>query len=458
MAVADGADGLFVRSSRENAQTILIVCLVLLVVLHWETASSILQTWSQDPFGHGFFLVPVAVCLVWNRRRQIPSSNPPSAVAALPLLGGLSILWLLGHLTGTVAVKQGCLVAMLIAVTWAIIGSPATRALVFPLGLLVFALPIGDGLGPVLQEITSRCATTILVFSGVPAALEGHEIVIVGTRWQVTEACGGVNYVIAAVTVAYIYAGLVFKTWRHRVALMSAAILLSLVANGARVYTTILLDYAGATRVATGMLHELYGVFLFALITGVLFVCCGRWHEERLPGSRSVAIAQRGEGVSGASTRHLVQCAIFSMVVMASGPVAARVLWSERGLERQMPKPPVVSGPWKAVADEFRTWSPHFITPRSEFVQSYQAGNNVVKLYVAFYDTLQRGVNITSRANTLFAAPWWRTDERERTIVFDGTSLRLSETTLRSGQSSLLVWSWYRVTGEQPATAMQRSS
>ena len=84
-----------------------------------------------------------------------------------------------------------------------------------------------------------------------------------------------------------------------------------------------------------------------------------------------------------------------------------------------MPKPPVVSGPWKAVADESPTWSPHFITPRSEFVQSYQAGNNVVKLYVAFYGTLQPGVNMTSRANTLFAAPWSRTDERERTIVFE---------------------------------------
>ena len=272
VAVADGSQGVFVRSSRENAQAILSVCLILLVVIYWETASSILQSWSQDPFGHGFFVVPVAACLVWNRRGQIPSSSPPPAVAALPLLGGLSVLWMLGNLTGTVAVKQGCLVAMLIAVTWAIIGSAATRALVFPLGLLVFALPIGDRIGPVLQEVTSRCATKILVFSGIPAALEGHVIVIASTRWQVTEACGGVNYVIAAVTVAYVYAGLVYRTWRHRVALMSAAILLSLVGNGIRVYTTILLDYAGATRVAAGMLHELYGVFLFALMTGILFV------------------------------------------------------------------------------------------------------------------------------------------------------------------------------------------
>jgi exosortase A len=437
----------FVGSSRENAQTILSVCLILLVVVHWETASSILQTWSRDPFGHGFFVVPVAACLAWNRRRQIPSSNPPPAVAAFSVLGGLSILWLLGSLTGTIALKQSCLVAMLIALAWAIIGSAATRALVFPLGLLVFALPVGDAAGPVLQEITSRCATKVLVFSGVPAILEDHVIVIAGTRWQVTEACGGINYVIAAVTFAYIYAGLAYRTWRHRLALMGAAILLSLAGNGARVYTTILLDYAGATRMAAGTLHELYGVFLFALLTGVLVVTCGRWKEERLPGSRAMAIAPDGVGMSGASTRRIVQCAISAMLVIGSGPAAARVLSSERGLEGKTPKPPVVSAPWKAVADELSSWSPHFMTPRSEFVQSYQAGNNVVKLYVAFYDALQPGVNMTSRANTLFAPPWWRASERERTIVFEGTSLQLRETLLRSGESSLLVWGWYEIDG-----------
>jgi EpsI family protein len=135
------------------------------------------------------------------------------------------------------------------------------------------------------------------------------------------------------------------------------------------------------------------------------------------------------------------------MLVIASGPAAARVLRSE-GRGQAVLRPPVVSGPWTTVGDQIPTWSPRFINPRAEYVQSYQSEGDVVKLYAALYDTLQPGVNMTSSANTLFADPgWWQTDQRERTIEFGRTSLQFTERTLRSDQSSLRVWSWYEIDG-----------
>ena len=162
-----------------------------MVLLHRATVASILQTWSQDPFAHGYFVVPAAAYLAWSRRKRVQSMTLRPAFAALPFLALLSFLWLLGNLFVSAEVQQFCVVTMLVAVTWAVLGTASMRALIFPLGLLVFALPFGERLAPPLQEFTARFALTLLTLSGVHPVLEGHVISIADIRWTVTPACGG---------------------------------------------------------------------------------------------------------------------------------------------------------------------------------------------------------------------------------------------------------------------------
>ena len=73
-------------------------CLGLIVVFHWPTVVSMLHTWSQDPFGHGYFVVAAAVYLAWSRRKRVASMNPRSTYAPLPLLGFLAFVWSLATL------------------------------------------------------------------------------------------------------------------------------------------------------------------------------------------------------------------------------------------------------------------------------------------------------------------------------------------------------------------------
>jgi exosortase/archaeosortase family protein len=56
---------------------------------------------------------------------------------------------------------------------------------------------------------------------------------------------------LRSLLVGYLYAGLVYRQWRHRLAFLGAAALVPLAANGLRVYTTILLDQYGASRLVT---------------------------------------------------------------------------------------------------------------------------------------------------------------------------------------------------------------
>jgi EpsI family protein len=320
---------------------------------------------------------------------------------------------------------------------------------VFPFGLLLFALPLGDRLAPALQEFTARFAVRMLALSDVPAVLGGHVISIADDSWRVSEACGGINYLVASLIVGYLYAGAVYHRWAHRVAFLAASALVPIAGNGLRVYTTILLDYLGATWVVSGMEHELYGVLVFAIITGVLFITCGRWREEPFTGDGSMSRPEVAAPVaSSASTRRTVLYATVGMLLVASGPVSVNAFWLPHGPGRPMQQnPPAISPPWKAVDGDLLEWLPRFVAPQSEFVQTYKSGNHVVKLYVASYGADQPGVKLTSRANVLYGEPWWPDGEGQRTIVLEGQSFQVSERVLRSPTSSLLVWSWYQIDG-----------
>jgi exosortase A len=434
--------------SWRNAYITLGCCLVVLVFVHRATVASMLQTWSRDPFGHGYLVVPAAAYLAWSRRDRLQWLSPRPAVAALTFLGLVSFLWLLGNLTNTTVLQQLCLVAMVIGVTWSVLGTAAARALVFPLGLLLFALPLGDRLVPVLQEFTGRFAVKMLTLSNVPAILEGHVISIAGDRWRVAEACGGLSYLVTSVGVGYLYAGAVYRQWGHRVAFVFASAVLPIAGNGLRVYTTILLDLFGPTRVALGLQHQLFGLFVFGIIISVLLMTCGSWSEQPSTGTGPMSVPQgRGPRVSAPSIRRTALCATVGMLLVASGPVAARVFWPRGHKENIRQNDPQVSLPWKPVGGDLLPWAPRFFAPRSEFLQTYKSGTQFVKLYVASYGASQPDVKLASKLNLLYDEPWSSAGERDRTIILEGQSFKVSERVLRSPQSSLLVWNWYQVEG-----------
>jgi len=172
-------------------------------------------------------------------------------------------------------------VAMAVSLTWAVLGTAALRTLAFPLGLLLFALPVGHVVAPELQDFTGRVAAAMLRYSRVSVALADDVISTAGTRWHVSEACGGIHYLIASAAIGYVYAGLVYQRWSRRAAFMAAALVVPIAGNLVRVYTTIVLDEIGATRLVAGMGHYLYGVFVFLVMMTVLFMTCGQWSDAR---------------------------------------------------------------------------------------------------------------------------------------------------------------------------------
>ena len=180
--------------SWRNALVALAACLTMLIWAYRSTVVSMLYTWSEDPFGHGYFVVPAVLCLAFMRRSALDSITPRAAASALPAV----VAWLLATLAGHEAIQQAAVVAIAVSLTWAVLGTAALRTLAFPLGLLLFALPVGHVVAPELQDFTGRVAAAMLRYSRVSVALADDVISTAGTRWHVSEACGGIHYLIAS--------------------------------------------------------------------------------------------------------------------------------------------------------------------------------------------------------------------------------------------------------------------
>src|SRR5690349_2943955 len=265
------------RSSWLRATAALLPALAALMVLYRTTAASIVTTWSKDPFAHGYAVVPLALYLVWHRRADLKALVPSTGYLALPAIALFTCLWLLGYSADTGLVQQASLVGLIGGFVWLILGWPAARVLMYPLGCLFFALPLGDKLVPVLQDLAARGAVRLLAFSGIPVLLQAHVISIPGSTWRVAEACSGINYLTASLAVGYVYAGTTYRYWVHRIGFLLGAASVPLIGNALRVYGTILLAAKAGPDSVAGTRHFVFGWLVFASMMAVLFVACGRW-------------------------------------------------------------------------------------------------------------------------------------------------------------------------------------
>ena len=443
-----------------NTCLLISCCLLIVVRLYWSTVMGIVGLWHTSTFSHGFLVVPISLYLIWLRRDRVLPRTPHPTAGALPLLALLGFGWLIGNLTTTDVLQQFCLVAMMVVLVWAILGTELAKTLIMPLTFLLFAVPLGASLIPTLQDFAAWFAVKMLDLSGVPVLLEGRFISVPSGMWEVAEACSGIRYLIASLAVGFLFAGLVYRTWLRRVAFFGASAVVPILANGLRVYGIVLLAYLTDNRIAAGVDHILYGWLFFTIVTALL-LSVGFWWRERPqgqsecpPASSSILGDTHPHNSATAGLRadviRTVLFATIGMLVVGFAPVSVELFGSKvGGTETLRPRLPQVTQPWVMVSADQYDWKPDFAAPSSEWIGSYVSGPRVVELYVAYYAPGQQSGKLVSSANLLFdRLHWLRTGEGETSAnSAGGQSFPVHETFIRSQNDSLLVWNCYWIDG-----------
>ncbi len=176
-----------------NIAILLLLSLIILLLLYWSTVVSLVEQWNTSSYSYAFLTVLIAGFLAWRNREQLAKFTPASAFWVLPGIASLGFGWLVGDLTATNFLEHFCFVSIIIVFVWGLVGRRAGDQLLFPLGFLMFAIPVGQDLIPLLQDFSAWSAVRLLELTRIPVLLEGRFISVPYGKWEVAEACSGIS-------------------------------------------------------------------------------------------------------------------------------------------------------------------------------------------------------------------------------------------------------------------------
>jgi exosortase B len=235
--------------------------------------------WQTEQEGHGPLIIAASLWLVWQSRQKLQAAAKTSTAPVtgwITLLLGLALMFL-ARTQGVLTVEAFSFIPVIAGCVLLAGGWRTLRLLAFPIGFLLFAVPMPDWLIDAatvpLKVFISDVVTRSLYAAGYPVAQNGVMIMIGSYQLLVKDACSGMNsiFALSAIGVFYAYA---FR-WHEKirsVLLLAAIVPITIAANFIRVITLVLIAYYGGVDLLEGTLHDLTGIGLFIVAVILLFV------------------------------------------------------------------------------------------------------------------------------------------------------------------------------------------
>ncbi len=427
---------------------IIAVALLLPVLVHFATANSIVSIWNRsETFAHGYIIVPISLWLAWERRATLAQMTASPFWPGFVLLALCGFGWLLADLGDVQIVKQYAFAAMLPLTALAVLGRRIARVLAFALLFLLFAVPFGEVFIDPLINITANFTIDLLRATGIPVLREGNNFSIPSGNWSVVEACSGLRYLIASVTLGTLYAHLTYRSRGRQALFILLAILVPIAANTGRAYMIVMMGHLSGMTMAVGVDHLIYGWVFFGIVMFVLFWIGTFWREDRLP-AKDAPRALPPQGAP-ASTATLAAAALAVAVCIGAFPLYAA--WLERSAVN--PAAPQLSAPqaaWTAAAP-FADWTPSFAKPAAQFQGTYANGGQQAGLALLYYRAQRTGGRLISSTNRLVGdkrSLWRSNGAAVRTETIGARTFGVREEILADASGRMLVWHWYRIDGK----------
>lgn len=437
-----------VRYDWHVALILLAVCALSVVILFWPSAKSISHIWlNSQTYAHGMIIVPLALFLAWTRRRELMLLDPRPSAWGLAWLAVAGLAWMLARSVDVELVQHFALIAMLPGLVITLLGLRIARELVFPLAYLFFAVPFGDFIVPVLQEYTAGFSVLMLKLSGLSVYKEGYYISIPAGDFVVAKVCSGVRYLIASIALGLIYAYLSYRSVWRRLALVSLAIILPILANGIRAYSIIMIAHLTDMKYAVGVDHLIYGWVFFGFVMLLLFWLGSLWREK--------SSVTPSTGIQPTSPSQVKLFSI-SAIIVVMGMVLSLPRVGESWIQQQarevaVEQPPVlpaVVNGWSGPEAVTGTWRPSYFDADTELAGVYQTSRDAVELHLFQYLNRGQGSEIVSWRNKIYDGDVWRrsTGSNQQISLGSGDQLPIRETVLRGpGDVHRLVWHWYQL-------------
>lgn len=248
----------------------------LLLLLYASVLKNLVVQWWSDPdYSHGFFVPLLSGYVLWRQReRWMKSEIKPNNFGFLVLLGAIGLL-LIGSLGAELFTSRISLLVLIGGMVLFLAGWRFLRAVSFPLGFLIFMIPLPtivyNQITFPLQLLASRFATFWLELLDVPVLRDGNILVLSNYSLEVVEACSGIRSLMTLISLAVIYGYFLERRLWVRILLVVLMVPSAIVSNAIRIMGAGMMAHRFGPAAAEGFLHEFSGWVIFLVSLLLLF-------------------------------------------------------------------------------------------------------------------------------------------------------------------------------------------
>ena len=425
-------------SSAEHNTQLNNVVITLLITICWiglflSTFEATVEIWSRsETFAHGFLIFPIVIWLFWRDRQQFTALVINSSIKGAVVTVLFIMLWLSGQLLDIAVFSQLGAVGGLAACHWMVFGDKFAKKYQFPLVYLIFAVPMGNTLIPMLQTITAELTVFMLELSQVPVYFEGLYITTPTGHFEVAVACSGIRYLIASLAVGTLFAYLNYRKLSKQITFVLFSIAVPILANGIRAYLIVLIAHLSDMKYATGVDHLIYGWLFFGLVISIMFYIGARFSDQ--PADQvSQATNQPNSYFSFTNTSAVIVIAVSAIIIdfkiVTVSPPEKSLLFVAPNLVNFTQTTNV-------------GWKPKFDYALAEYRGDSQDG---VELYIAQFASRQTQGELITSSNRFFNRHYW-TQLSQRTGQQGNITYNELELSNINGQHRLIRY-WYHIDG-----------
>jgi exosortase len=443
------------QAARRDRLAIVLGLWLAVAVIYWPSSEALNLIWrgsAGNTYTHGYLVLIASLWLVIRDRARLEAtpSRPVGWAWLVVLL--LSALWLWSWRSAIQVVHVLLLPAILLAALVAALGWRIARISLFPIGLLLFAIPIWGAVNNSLLSLMAIVNGWLLWLSGLPAYMQGDLIRLPGGTIEIAQACTGLNGFVIGLTLAALYGEIARDPVRRRLIWLGLMGALALLANAARIFIVTVAAYESDMRSSLVEHHIWLGWCLFITAVAAFLLISDRlarrWDRGRSRGAEPAAgwrpaiapQASTGEGFSIGRLAVALLC-LGSLPTLAYGTDALRSN-AAAGIAIRWPSPP--EG-WRGpMPDSGSEWSPRFVNPSAQSQRRYvDAREEPVEVFAVAYRVQTQDGKLLGYRNDLLGTA---THREPRPQIVDSPVGRWRETVAvdASGFHSVIWWR-YRI-------------
>jgi len=447
-----------------SAWALLVVAVILAGVFSFEGLKYMADVWfSQEEYSYAYFIPAISLFLIWQKRDVLERLRFDGSWlgTAVVLLGlGLSLL---GDLSTIYVVMQYSFLIVVAGLALTLMGWRAFKAILVPLLLLAFMVPLPNflyqGLSAESQLISSQIGVGIIRLFGISVLLEGNVIDLGSYKLQVAEACNGLRYLFPLMALGFIAAYL-FKAplWKRAVVFLST-IPITILMNSIRIGIIGLLVEHWGVSMAEGFLHDFEGWAIFMTCIGVLLgemwllsqigprkLALRDLFTLDLPHSSNASTPVRDRAVSKPFQTAVIALAV-AIVAFALLPPRVEALLQRRDFSQF----PMSFDRWSGRPERMEAVYLNVLKLDDYMLADFVNGNGrVVNFYVAYYASQRKGESAHSPRSCIPGGGWQITSLDQQKVdgaTIGGQPLVVNRVVIQKGDNRQLVYYWFQQRG-----------